>query len=180
MAELMNEFDAPIPMASMTEELGSRAYEKPPQYTDPADAFDVIIDGLTTEKAMERISIAVQLGVPAELVTQSLMFSGWATGKYSFDTMLYLAGPVFEVLTNLLDQADVNYQKFAEREGDTDIEEAMKLLKKLQSGEIEETSEEEPEEPVEEVEDEMEKPEMMPEESTESEIPRGGLMGGIE
>ena len=65
----MNEFDGPIPMASLTEELGSRAYEKPPQYTDPADAFDMIVDGLaTTEKAMERVSVAVQLGVPAELV----------------------------------------------------------------------------------------------------------------
>lgn len=175
MAELMNEFDGPIPMASLTEELGSRSYEKPPQFTDPADAFDMIIDGLTTEKAIERVSVAVQLGVPAELVTQSLMFSGWATGKYSFDTMLMLAGPVFEVLTNLLDQSGINYQKFAEREGDTDIEEAMKLLEELKSGEIEEPSEEEPEK----MEDDTEEPEMMPEESKEPEVPRGGLMGGV-
>ncbi len=175
MAELMNEFDGPIPMASLTEELGSRAYEKPPQYTDPADAFDVIVEGITTEEAIERVSVAVQLGVPAELVTQSLMFSGWATGKYSIDTMLMLAGPVFEVLTNLLDHSGINYQKFAEREGNTDIEEAVKLLEELRSGEIEETSEEESEE----IGDDTEKPEMMPEESKEPEVPRGGLMGGV-
>lgn len=171
MAELMNEFDGPIPMASMTEELGSRAYEKPPQYTDPADAFDMIVDGMATEKAMERISVAVQLGVPAELVVQSVMFSGWATGKYSFDTMLLISGPVFEVMTHLLDEAGVNYDKFAEREEDNDIEEAIELLKKLDSGDVKETDTEKKET--------EEEADMMPEESTEPEVPRGGLMGGV-
>ena len=170
MTELMNEFDGPIPMASLTEELGSRAYEKPPQYTDPADAFDMIVDGMATEKARELITFALQLFFPSYLFLHSVIFIFWATGKYSFDTMLLISGPVFEVMTHLLDKAGVNYDKFAEREEDNDIEEAIELLKKLDSGDVKEKDTEE---------DTEEEADMMPEESTEPEVPRGGLMGGV-
>ena len=43
----------------------------------------------------------------------------------------------------------------------------------------EEAAEETSEEESEEIGDDTEKPEMMPEESKEPEVPRGGLMGGV-
>ena len=177
MSQIIDDFEGPIPLASLTEELGSRAYEKPPLYTDPADAYEAIMDGLLTENATKRISVAVQLGVPLELVARSILFTGWATGKYSFDTFLYIAGPVLESMSALLDEAGVVYQKFATRttEEDMDLEEAIEVIRAAKEDELTpEVAESIAQEKSEELSEEIEE-----KQTSEPMVARGGLMGGV-
>lgn len=169
MAEDVTElFDGPIPGASLTEELGSEVNERPPVYTDPTEAYDYVVDRLMGEKAMERVSMAVRLGIPAELITRSIVFSGWAQGYYTIDIMLLIIGPVFEVITALLDKAGVKYEKLARRKVDDSLEAAFEELERREGME-------EVEEPI---EDEMEEPEEQMEIEEElEEVPSTGLMG---
>ena len=170
MSQIIDDFEGPIPLASLTEELGSRAYEKPPLYTDPADAYEAIIDGLLTENATKRISVAVQLGVPLELVARSILFTGWAT-------FLYIAGPVLESMSALLDEAGVVYQKFATRttEEDMDLEEAIEVIRAAKEDELTpEVAESIAQEKSEELSEEIEE-----KQTSEPMVARGGLMGGV-
>jgi hypothetical protein len=160
--------DGPIPGSSLTQELGSQANERPPMYSDPAEAYEYIISGLTGEKAIERISVSAQLGIPAELIARSIVFAGWAQGYYSIDTMLLIFGNVFEVLLALLDKSGIEYQKLAPRKEDDRLEDAFKELERREK-EMEEDDSEEEETSVEENEEEI------PVE--EEEVPTSGLMG---
>ena len=158
--------DGPIPGSSLTQELGSQANERPPIYSDPAEAYEYIISGLTGEKAVERISLSAQLGIPAELIARSIVFSGWAQGYYSIDTMILIFGNVFEVLLALLDKSGVEYQKLAPRKEDDRLEDAFKELERREK-EMEEDNPEEEETSVDEEETPVE----------EEEVPTSGLMG---
>tara|TARA_R110002020_G_scaffold102133_2_gene240108 strand:- start:1732 stop:2259 length:528 start_codon:yes stop_codon:yes gene_type:complete len=162
---LMN---GPIPGSSLTQELGSQINERPPMYSDPAEAYEYIVSGLTGEKAIERISVSAQLGIPAELIARSIVFAGWAQGYYSIDTMLLIFGNVFEVLLALLDKSGIEYQKLAPRKEDDRLEDAFKELERREK-EMEEDDSEEEETSVEEDEEEI------PVE--EEEVPTSGLMG---
>ena len=158
--------DGPIPGSSLTQELGSQPHERPPVYSDPAEAYKFIITGLTGEKAVERISLSAQLGIPAELIARSIVFSGWGQGYYSIDTMILIFGNVFELLLALLDKSGIEYEKLAPRKEDDRLEDAFKELERREKemevydSKVEETSVDEEETPVE-----------------EEEVPTSGLMG---
>lgn len=158
--------DGPIPGSSLTQELGSQPHERPPMYSDPAEAYKFIITGLTGEKAIERISVSAQLGIPAELIARSIVFSGWAQGYYSIDTMLLIFGNVFELLLALLDESGIEYQKLAPRKEDDRLEDAFKELERREK-EMEEDDLEVEETSVDEEEPRVE----------EEEVPTSGLMG---
>ena len=151
-------FDGAIPGSSLTGELGSEIHENPPIYTDPTEAYDYVVSGLMSDDGAERISIAAQLGVPAELIARSIVFSGWAQGYYTIDIMLLIFGPVFEVIMKLLDSAGIEYEKLAIRKSDDRLEKAFEELEKRS---------------------ESEEPEVEPEpqEEEEEEVPSTGLMG---
>ena len=167
------DFNGPIPGASLTHELGSQPDEKPPMFADPADAYEDLATRLVSEGSMKRITIAAELGMPMELIARSLVFAGWAKGRYTIDTMYLIYGPIFEVIMGMLDAAGVEYVALAERTEDESLNKAMDMLEKRKEfiGEaVAEDLEEGDDKPVEE--DTEEEPE-----EEEDEIPTGGLMG---
>jgi hypothetical protein len=168
------DFDGPIPGASLTGELGAETNEKPPVFTDPAEAYDNVADRMQSKEAFKRIVVAARLGVPVDIVARSLVFSGWALGQYTSDVMLLIYGPIYELMMKMLDRANVEYIPLSPDSEDDRLKEAMEELAELEelenspikdtTDEIIEETEEEPEQELEE-EPEMEEPEM------------GGLMG---
>lgn len=168
------DFDAPIPGESLTHELGSQPDEKPPEYTDPGDAYEYVSDRLFSEEAMTRLAISGELGVPLELTIRAVVFAGWAEGKYTIDTMYLIYGPMLELAMTMLESLDVPYVLTAERDEETDLKDAMELLRKQRehiSGESQ-VEEKKVEKPIEE-EEEAEGLGAIEEE----EEPQGGLMG---
>ncbi len=163
-------FDGPIPGSSLTGELGAEAHERPPEINDPADAYEDLARRMAIPEAFERIAVAAEIGTPVELIARAMVFSGWASGKYSFDVQYLIYGPFFELLMKMLDSAGVEYVALAKRKEDKRLDKALEQLQKQRdkikelTGETDEEEEEEPEE-LEETPD----------------VPkRGGLMGGEE
>ena len=114
MADLSNEFmDGPIPGESLTKELGGEPHERPPMYTDPEEVYDFLVEKITSDKVMEKISVSVQLGVPAELVVRAITFVGWAEGYYSIDNMMLVLGPITELTFAILDKSGIDYEKLS-------------------------------------------------------------------
>jgi hypothetical protein len=101
------------------------------------------------------------------------VFAGWAEGKYTIDTMYLIYGPMLELAMTMLESLDVPYVLTAERDEETDLKDAMELLRKQRehiSGEsqVEEKKVEKPIEEEEEAEGLG---------AIEEEEPQGGLMG---
>lgn len=162
-------FDGPIPGSSLTGELGAEAHERPPEITDPADAYEDLARRMAIPEAFERIAVAAELGTPVELVARAMVFSGWANGKYSFDVQYLIYGPFFELLMKMLDSAGIEYIAMAKRKEDTSLNKALEELQKKRDKIKELTGE---------TDEEEEEPEEL--EETPDVPKRGGLMGGEE
>jgi len=157
-------FDGPIPVSSLTGELGAEKHERPPVYTDPVEAFDFVANGILSEDGAEKISLSAQLGVPAELIARSIIVTGWAEGYYSIDTMILIFQPVFGIIMKLLDKAGIKYEKLALRKMDSKVQAALDELERMNKEDL-----------LPEKED-MEDEEVSDEEVTEEETSTG-LMG---
>lgn len=168
----MDMFDGPIPGASLTEELGTEAHERPPVFTDPDEAYEFVMNKIQSPDAFERIMISAKLDIPVELTVRAIVFSGWALGQYTHEIMILIFGPVFDAVLDLLDEQDIKYIALAERAEDEQLEEAMQELERYEEfkSDMSVDSEEA------EVEPEIE-PEEEPEEESEVEVPNTGLMG---
>ena len=160
------DFNGPIPGSSLTNELGSTPDERPPEFADPSDAYEDMASRIATPDVFERISVASELGIPVELTVRSMVFSGWANGRYSADTMYLIYGPLFELTMAMLDEKGISYLPLAKRKEDKEYNKALDLLSEIKG--IKEKTEE--------VEAEVEEE---PEEETKD-VPTGGLMGRVE
>ena len=166
------DFNGPIPGASLTHELGSQPDEKPPMFSEPADAYEDLATRLVKEESFKRIAIAAELGVPMEIIARSLVFSGWAKGKYTIDTMYLIFGPVFELIMTMLDDSEIEYTALAKRKEDESLVKMMSILEKRkeQIGDIDSIK-------ISSEESTLNEEEEKDEQEEEEDIPSGGLMG---
>lgn len=174
-------FNGPIPGASLTHELGSQPDERPPTYVDPSEAYEFLVDRISSPDVFKRIAVAAELGVPLELMVRPIIFAGWAEGYYTNDVMHLIAGPVFEVAGKLLDKSDIEYVALAPRKKDESYENLLDMLYKkreaLEAG-LEAEDDEVPEMIQEESVSESDAPVMDQEDTGETvAAPTSGLMG---
>lgn len=174
-------FNGPIPGASLTHELGSQPDERPPMFVDPSEAYEFLVDRISSPDVFKRIAVAAELGVPLELMVRPIVFAGWAEGYYTNDVMHLIAGPVFEVAGKLLDKSDIDYVALAPRKKDESYENLLDMLYKkreaLEAG-LDAEDDEVPEMIQEESVSESDAPVMDQEDTGETvEAPTSGLMG---
>lgn len=81
-------FQGALPGQSLTKEMGSSPMDMPPQYTDINQALEHIFDLLTTPKQVTRLVLLLKKGVPAEYIARSILFAGFAKGKWTPDMAL--------------------------------------------------------------------------------------------
>ena len=100
------------------------------------------------------------------------MFSGWAKGKYTIDTMYLIFGPVFELIMTMLDDSEIEYTALAKRKEDESLVKMMSILEKRkeQIGDIDSIK-------ISSEESTLNEEEEKDEEEEEEDIPSGGLMG---
>ena len=138
-------------------------------FSEPADAYEDIANRVLREEAFKRIAISAELGVPVEITARSIVFAGWAQGKYTVDVMYLIYGPVFEMMMAMLDKSGVEYTALATRKEDESLTKMMDMLEKRKEiiGEkVAETDDEE-----------LKDDEELEEDQAEDEVPTSGLMG---
>lgn len=161
-------FDGPIPGSALTGELGAEASERPPEIVDAEEAYADIVSRINSPEAFIRLGLAAKQDIPVELIARSLLFSGWAMGKYSHDVMLLILPDVIEIMSTMLEDAGIEHIVFAKRKVDPRLLEALENVKKQEELMGSEEDDAEPEQ------SEEEEPEEEPEEDT---APVTGLMG---
>jgi len=113
-------FNAPTPGQSLTDEPGSRPWEKPPQFSKPQDAFRSIQTKFRKRKTQEELVKVMDAGMPLQVLTKSITMGGFREGLWTPDVAELLNPPVFMLLANLARKYKIKpilFHKGAVKEG---------------------------------------------------------------
>jgi len=118
----VNPFNAPIPGESLTASPEtSRAWERPPEYTDQDEAMMAVYMVLTEQDTLRQLVGIISEGVPLDEIAQVLLYKGYTEGKYTPDMMLMLAEPTIYLLIAIADYAEIkDYVLYNEEDEDPD------------------------------------------------------------
>lgn len=162
-----NPYDRPIPGASLTVEPGSRPWEQPPQYVDPDEFIEYLLDKFSEEQNAHRAFALMEAGMSIETIVKTVMTAAFAEGKITPDVALLSAGPFAGFLKLIADDAGIKATLRDDEPPSTDLAELMEAVQ--EGGEID---------PMEEAAEEAEAP--APEEEKIAAPPSGGLLSPLE
>lgn len=106
-----NEFNAAIPGQSLTDSPGNAAWEHPPQFTNVRKALNYMYGQLLTKPHTAKLLTLLEQGVPAEAITKTVLFAGFAGGKWTPDLALLMARPTLAMVVALGKAADIKNMK---------------------------------------------------------------------
>ena len=115
------QFNMPIQGHSLTTAPGSMSYEQPPQFTDPDEAVDFIVDKLMEPENQARFQKLMFAGTSVEEITNTIALGGFTGGVISPDVAEIIKTPIAMVLVNMALEAGIPVQVF---KGDNSIDEA--------------------------------------------------------
>ena len=164
MARINEGFNKLIPGQSLTLAPGSQPYEKPPQFTDGAKAMDFLATNLWKPESINKLLLLLEADVPVEGLVRTILYSGFAEGKWSYDLMVLIAGPLAMMIIAMAKMSGLKDFRVVSNEDKVSAEDAklyayvdnMKKLKKPK-----------------------EDTQAIPEASPTSSIPTSGLMGAM-
>ena len=147
-------FDAPVPGESLTAELGSRPWQKPPQYSTVEDALEYYVPRLTDKDFESDLLDTMELGVPVTTMANSIQITGVMQGLHTVDVGLLLIPVLMEMIAFLGDRANIKYKMGTDKKpkdkiSDSKLQLALQKMKEAEGNEEELPVEEMPE-PVEE------------------------------
>ena len=99
----------PIPGASFTEEVGTAAWQRPPKYVKPTDAFSDFVDKLGNKEIYEKLVFAIEEGIPIEGIANTIMYNMVSGGKCTYDVGLLMVPEIGRVLEAVAKNAGVKY-----------------------------------------------------------------------
>ena len=109
----------------------SKAWNRPPEYTNMKDALEYILSKLIEEKTYVSIVSAIGKGIPISDVVQQVLYIGFNQGKWNPDMMLLLIEPLMYLVMSLCEKAGVKYMLYrGEEEDDEDNDIESKLIAK--------------------------------------------------
>jgi hypothetical protein len=86
-------FNQAIPGQSLTKMPGGAAYERPPQFVDVDEAAEDIWNYLKKPKVAIEMVESMKQGAPIEMLTNSMLMSGFMNGKITAD-MTHMLKPI--------------------------------------------------------------------------------------
>jgi hypothetical protein len=131
MARKLTLLEGPIPGESLTAEPGNAPWENPPMYADPMDALDFYLERLGDPEAQEEVLDMLDLGIPVNVVSGSLLSKGVMQGIHSVDVKLLLDPIIGKNLKAIATVAGVSFKETMEDYEDKDEAQKMKRMRKL-------------------------------------------------
>jgi hypothetical protein len=154
---------APIPGAHLTQNPKKKAWHKPPTYTAFDDVVEYFFDDvMQKDYFLPGIITLAKTNMPMTSIITSMIMGHSSKGLYTPDMGMKIAGPVYKLVTSLLDKFGVDYvtgfespeELRSKLSGAAPVEVKGKPLTSAQKAEMEAMTEE-----------------------AKEEIPEGGLMG---
>tara|TARA_B100001123_G_C15216519_1_gene989456 strand:- start:800 stop:1303 length:504 start_codon:yes stop_codon:yes gene_type:complete len=115
MDNLQPKFNAPIPGESLTAELGSRPWQKPPQYNTVDEAVSYYVKKIQDKDVEDSILDVLELGIPVTIIANTIQTSSVMEGKHSLDVGLLVLPVLIEMLMYIGDKNKVKYDSGLEK-----------------------------------------------------------------
>ena len=146
-------FNAPIPGQSLTAELGSRPWQKPPQLTTVEEVINYYSDKFLEPKVSADLVTMMSDDIPITVIVDSTMLANVMEGKHTIDVGMLVAPFLVEMCSFLGDEAGIKYTTGLEEEEDNSVVDtvaARQVMSEFKSevGQDTPTEEEEAPEPV--------------------------------
>ncbi len=87
-------FSAPVAGESLTSTPQNMAFEKPPQFTELQEATEFVWDQLNKRDNTLKLLAMLDKQVPIDGLVKTILFSGFASGKWTPDLSVLMAQPV--------------------------------------------------------------------------------------
>ena len=137
--------NGPIPGQSLTDEPSNYPWERPPETADPAEALSMHLKKMAGPKYMQSALFMMELGVPAEVVTNTTLTMAIGSGIHSVDVGLIIAPAIHKEVVSIAEMAGIEYDEHfpedAEKEQQAKDMLQAKVIAKLKSSKPESKTE---------------------------------------
>ncbi len=129
-------FSAPVPGESLTSTPRNMAFEQPPQFTDLEEATEFIWDQLNKRDNALKLIAMLDKQVPVDGLVKTILFSGFASGKWTPDLAVLMAKPVAAMVMAIGKSAGINVRRRTEKKpkSQKDIEDIINIETGKQNG----------------------------------------------
>jgi hypothetical protein len=100
-------FDRPTPGESLLAEPKSRPYERPAEMSKLSDVIDLYVSRITKDEVIDNVIQMLDLGVPVELLVESITLSFVMQGTHSMDNKMLISPMLHEYIRMLGKKAGV-------------------------------------------------------------------------
>lgn len=100
-------FQNALPGQSLTTPPGSAPHDLPPQHADTNAALEHIWELLTQPRQVTRLILMLKKGIPVEYIARSILFTGFAKGKWTPDVGLLSLKIVMAMIIAIATQKNI-------------------------------------------------------------------------
>jgi len=129
----LSPFDGPIPGQSLTAEPKNSPWENPPMMSDPVESLQMYMERLTNEEMLEDVMDMLEIGIPVDVVSGSLLSMGITEGYHSIDVKLLIRPLLSAHIKALADVVGVEYKMTMSDYDDKDAKAKQKRKAKLEA-----------------------------------------------
>ena len=104
-----HKFNAPIPGESLTAELGSRPWQRPPQYSDINEIVEDYVTKMNTDEFSKQLADTMGMGIPLTTLANSIQLAGVMQGKHTVDTGILVMPILIESMMAIGDALGIKY-----------------------------------------------------------------------
>jgi len=137
--------NGPIAGQSLTDEPSNYPWERPPETADPTEALSMHLKKMAGPKYMESALFLMELGIPAEVVTNTTLTMAIGNGIHSVDVGLIIAPAIHKEVVSIAEMAGIKYDEHfpedAEKEQQAKDMLQAKVIAKLKSSKPESKTE---------------------------------------
>ena len=159
---------AAIPGQSLTDTPKNYPWERPAEITDPNDAVKYHIDRISEEEVIDNVLDALEFGIPAKTLSESMMTGAVSKGIHSIDVSLIIEPVIRAFIMKSADMAGVEYKETFKDDERSPVERAAVLI-----GAVKATPKDNMDEGYEVIKEAAESVQEEPEEKITEEKPKG-------
>ena len=137
--------NGPIPGQSLTDTPGNYPWERPPETADPTEALSMHLKKMAGPKFMDSALYMMELGVPADVITNTTLTMAIGNGIHSVDVGLIIAPAIHKEVVSIAEMSGIEYVEHfpedAEKEQEAKDMLQAKVIAKMKSSKPESKTE---------------------------------------
>lgn len=99
----------PMPGENLTQPLGNRPWQKPPQYNTVDDVIKSLLQSFQDKDKVHQFLAMLEAGAPMDTILRTILMHGFSEGKWTYHLGVLAAGPMAHLLVRIAKQAGVKY-----------------------------------------------------------------------